>query len=107
MPGSIKTNAPRVFLYDLFRAWIKDNPVTMSNIKEGSPARTLLAKAAKYVHNGNFCTLHSIARFCRHEVNLNKHADVDRTMLISIKLVKYAENPPNSGPASKAVIKQK
>lgn len=43
-PGSIKTNAPRLFVHDIIREWIKLNPVKMSNVKDGSPAKLLLAK---------------------------------------------------------------
>ena len=42
--GSIKTNAPRHVVYDVIRAWIKDHPVEMKNIKTGSPALKLLSK---------------------------------------------------------------
>ncbi len=42
--GSIKTNAPRTFVHDVIREWIKTNPVMMKNVKEGSPAKSLLAK---------------------------------------------------------------
>lgn len=43
-PGSIKTDAPRVFVHDIIREWIKLNPVKMSNVKENSPAKVLLSK---------------------------------------------------------------
>lgn len=42
--GSIKTDAPRVFVHDIIREWIKTNPVKMSNVKDGSPAKVLLGK---------------------------------------------------------------
>jgi tRNA (guanine26-N2/guanine27-N2)-dimethyltransferase len=44
VPGSIKTNAPRTFVHDIIREWIKTNPVKMGNVKDGSPAKVLLAK---------------------------------------------------------------
>lgn len=45
--GSIKTNAPTQLIFDIIRKWIELNPVKMSNIKDGSPARVLLAKASQ------------------------------------------------------------
>ena len=43
MPGSLKTDAPRTFIHDIMREWIKTYPIKMENIKEGSPARKLLS----------------------------------------------------------------
>lgn len=42
--GSVKTNAPRAEIYDLFRTWIKANPVNPERLKEGSAAKGLLAR---------------------------------------------------------------
>jgi tRNA (guanine26-N2/guanine27-N2)-dimethyltransferase len=47
--GSIKTSAPRSFVYDAVREFIKKNPVKMDKIAEGSPARRLLEKPMTYV----------------------------------------------------------
>lgn len=47
MPGSLKTDAPRTFVHDIMREWIKQYPVKMENIKEGSPARKLLSIAQR------------------------------------------------------------
>ncbi|GAA99520.1 uncharacterized protein L969DRAFT_48089 [Mixia osmundae IAM 14324] len=41
--GSLKTDAPRSFLLAIIRKWIETHPVKLSNIKEGNPARILLA----------------------------------------------------------------
>lgn len=49
LAGSLKTNATRAQLHDIFRSWVKDHPVKLSNIKEGSPSLKLLAKEATYV----------------------------------------------------------
>lgn len=49
MAGSIKTNAPRSFVHDIVREWIKEHPVAMKNVKEGSPAKVLLAKEQRCV----------------------------------------------------------
>ena len=40
--GSIKTDAPTSFVFDILREWIKSNPVKMSNVKQNSPTRALL-----------------------------------------------------------------
>ena len=42
--GSVKTTAPRGVVYDLFRSWIKRNPVNKERLKEGSPAAGLLSR---------------------------------------------------------------
>ncbi|GAA5957958.1 hypothetical protein JCM3765_006215 [Sporobolomyces pararoseus] len=85
-PGSIKTDAPRVFVHDIIREWIKANPVKMSNVKENSPAKVLLAKEQT------------------HEVSLTPHPGVNKALLDNIKLVRYQMNPQaNWGPARAAV----
>ncbi|GAA6039525.1 hypothetical protein JCM8097_008367 [Rhodosporidiobolus ruineniae] len=84
--GSIKTNAPREFVHDIIREWIKANPVKMSNVKDGSPAKKLLEKAQV------------------HEVNLSPHPGAPAALLDNIKLVRYQHNPQaNWGPARAAV----
>lgn len=47
--GSLKTDAPREVVHDVFRKWIESNPVKLDNIKEGNPARVALAKERKWV----------------------------------------------------------
>ncbi|GAA6062517.1 hypothetical protein JCM10212_001567 [Sporobolomyces blumeae] len=85
-PGSIKTDAPRVFVHDIIREWIKENPVKMSNVKDGSPAKAMLAKAQTYT------------------VSLKSHPGVHKALLDNIKLVRYQMNPQaNWGPARAAV----
>lgn len=42
--GSVKTNAPRSFIYDIIREYIKTHPVRMDKIPENSKARPLIAK---------------------------------------------------------------
>ncbi|GAA6003324.1 tRNA (guanine26-N2)-dimethyltransferase [Rhodotorula paludigena] len=84
--GSIKTNAPRTFVHDVVREWIKTNPVKMSNVKEGSPAKMLLAQEQ------------------RHSVSLAPHPDVSTALLDNVKIVRYQMNPQaNWGPARAAV----
>ncbi|KPV73149.1 uncharacterized protein RHOBADRAFT_38776 [Rhodotorula graminis WP1] len=84
--GSIKTNAPRSFVHDVIREWIKEHPVKMSNVKDGSPAKVLLAKEM------------------RHEVSLKQHPDAGRRLLDDVKVVRYQMNPQaNWGPARAAV----
>lgn len=48
--GSIKTDAPRAFIFDVMREWIKVSPVSMKNVKAGSPTMRLLAKAQTCVN---------------------------------------------------------
>ncbi|BGP20352.1 hypothetical protein JCM10213_001594 [Rhodosporidiobolus nylandii] len=86
IPGSIKTDAPRTFVHDVVREWIKTNPVAMKNVKDGSPAKKLLAKEQT------------------HTVSLAPHPRVAEALLDNVKLVRYQHNPQaNWGPAKAAV----
>lgn len=62
--GSLKTNAPRSFIHEVMRAWVKMHPVKMQNIKEGQVAHRLLAKELRYVLSlaGRVSTNWKIAR---------------------------------------------
>ncbi|KAI0703622.1 N2,N2-dimethylguanosine tRNA methyltransferase [Cytidiella melzeri] len=83
-PGSLKTPAGRDVIHDIFRSWIKTNPVKMEKISEASPAQVLLAKEPKF------------------EANFKHHPD-SITQSAKFKLVRYQQNPtPNWGPATKA-----
>ncbi|KAF9052841.1 N2,N2-dimethylguanosine tRNA methyltransferase-domain-containing protein [Panaeolus papilionaceus] len=82
-PGSLKTTAARAVVLDIFRAWIKENPVRMDKISGTSPAQKLLAKEP---------TL--IADFTRHPDTVGARE--------TIKLVRYQDNPPNWGPKRRA-----
>lgn len=83
--GSIKTDAPWQFIFDTVRKWIETNPVTMSNIKEGSPARILLAKSPQS------------------QVDFSHNIAADKAMLGNLKVVRYQQNPTaNWGPQAKA-----
>ena len=42
--GSLKTTAPRSFVFDMMREWVKTHPVKMENVSVGQIARTLLEK---------------------------------------------------------------
>jgi len=42
--GSIKTDAPCSFMYDIVREHIKTHPVRMDKISEGSPSRRAINK---------------------------------------------------------------
>lgn len=42
--GSIKTNAPREFIFDIMRQFVKENPVRLDKIPKGNPAHVLLSK---------------------------------------------------------------
>ena len=41
--GSLKTDAPRSFLFDIVREYAKTNPVRLDKIAENSPAKVLNA----------------------------------------------------------------
>ncbi|KAM0787302.1 hypothetical protein ACM66B_007078 [Microbotryomycetes sp. NB124-2] len=84
--GSIKTNASRSFVHDIFREWIKKNPVNIKNVKEGSMAHRMLSKEQT------------------HEVDLTHNARVDQALMSHNKIVMYQMNPQaNWGPARAAV----
>lgn len=92
---------------DVIREWVKTNPVTMANIKEGSPARVLLAKEMTYVRFGlldeYFLTFSLCLRMDSHEIDLTYNKAVEEAMLLNIKLVRYQQNPTaNWGPQVKA-----
>ncbi|KAH7914686.1 tRNA methyltransferase [Hygrophoropsis aurantiaca] len=83
-PGSLKTNATREDIHDVFRSWIKSHPVKMEKVSEHSPTHKLLAKEP------------------RREANFNKHPQ-SVTQSSAVKLVRYQQNPtPHWGPGSKA-----
>ncbi|KAI8453031.1 tRNA methyltransferase [Phakopsora pachyrhizi] len=87
-PGSIKTDAPRKFLYDIMRKWIESNPVKLENIKEGSPGRVLLSKPITF------------------DVKFDWNEDVENRLMSDIKVVRYQSNPePNWGPKSRATAR--
>lgn len=52
LSGSLKTNAPRSFIFDIMREWVKEHPVKMENLKDGQIAHRLLSKAQGYVFFG-------------------------------------------------------
>jgi len=86
--GSLKTDAPRSFIFDMMREWIKMHPVKMENITAGQIARTLLEKPQQA------------------EVNFQKHAGVV-SRSSEIKLVRYQVNPTaNWGPKPRAKRKR-
>lgn len=82
-PGSLKTDAKRADIHDIFRSWIKENPVKMERIQEGTVAFNLLSKEP------------------RAPANFKHHPDAD-TGASQVKLVRYQMNPPNWGPGTKA-----
>ncbi|EAU88621.2 tRNA (guanine-N2-)-methyltransferase [Coprinopsis cinerea okayama7 len=83
-PGSLKTNATRKDVYDVFRGWIKTNPVRLDKVSENSPARALIAKEPSFI------------------ADFTKHPD-SVTPSSKVKLVRYQENPTSHwGPARKA-----
>ena len=84
--GSIKTTASRKELFDLWRCWIKSNPVKMESISPTSPAMRLLTKTAEREYNLT-----------------DEHADAKRIVEGSGKGTRYQMNPlPFWGPGSAA-----
>ncbi|KAG8800285.1 RNA methyltransferase tRNA(m5U54)methyltransferase [Serendipita sp. 398] len=85
--GSIKTTAPRSFVYDITREWIKTHPVKMENVSEGHIARKLLQRPQQA------------------EISFEKHPNaITRD---DVKLVRYQTNPtPNWGPKPRAKRKR-
>lgn len=84
LSGSVKTDAPRSFVYDIIRESAKTRPVRMDKIAEQSPTRTLLEKPMT------------------HTVDFTPHPDAKRYEKDG-KAVFYQVNPlPNWGPGSRA-----
>ncbi|GMK57270.1 hypothetical protein CspeluHIS016_0401040 [Cutaneotrichosporon spelunceum] len=82
--GSIKTNAPRSFIYDIVREHIKTNPVRMDKISENSPAREFVNKPMA------------------HTIDFTRHPDA-KDFEKPEKTVLYQLNPlPGWGPAARA-----
>ncbi|BEJ14874.1 hypothetical protein CspHIS471_0406410 [Cutaneotrichosporon sp. HIS471] len=82
--GSIKTNAPRSFIYDIVREHIKTNPVRMDKISETSPARAFVNKPMT------------------HTIDFTRHPDA-KDFEKPEKTVLYQLNPlPGWGPAARA-----
>jgi tRNA (guanine26-N2/guanine27-N2)-dimethyltransferase len=88
-PQSVKTDAPASVIWDIFRAWVKKNPVVMKNIAENSPARKILAKEPSI------------------EVDFTKHPEASAESR-NVNLVRYQVNPTaNWGPKARAGKKRK
>ncbi|KIM28758.1 hypothetical protein M408DRAFT_329214 [Serendipita vermifera MAFF 305830] len=86
--GSLKTTAPRSFVFDIMREWVKTHPVKMENVSVGQIARTLLEKPQK-----------AAVSFDKHPNTMSKSSEV--------KLVRYQTNPtPNWGPKPRAKRKR-
>ncbi|KAF8636686.1 hypothetical protein AX17_003491 [Amanita inopinata Kibby_2008] len=86
--GSLKTTASCHDVHDIFRSWIKLNPVKMETLSESSPSRFLLAIEPR-----------TIANFTRHPESV--------TPSHKVKLVRYQENPRYWGPGAKPRMKRK
>ncbi|KAH7889237.1 tRNA methyltransferase [Phlebopus sp. FC_14] len=82
-PGSVKTTASREEIYDVFRNWVKKNPVRMDRVSDNSPAHRLLSKEPKQPAN-----------FKRHPGTYTPSSQV--------KIIRYQQNMPNWGPGSRA-----
>lgn len=44
LSGSVKTNAPRSFIYDIIREYVKEHPVRLDKMSENSKARPFVLK---------------------------------------------------------------
>jgi tRNA (guanine26-N2/guanine27-N2)-dimethyltransferase len=98
LAGSLKTNAPIEFVHDIMREYIKTNPVKMSNIPDGNPAKVLLAKPQTWVMR----YVNSTRTDGRHTIDLTPHPDASK-LEKGEKVVYYQANPlPNWGPAARA-----
>ncbi|KAK2466885.1 hypothetical protein APHAL10511_001143 [Amanita phalloides] len=86
--GSMKTTASHHDVHDIFRSWIKLNPVKMETLSETSPSRRLLGIEPR-----------TIANFTKHPESI--------TTSTKVKLVRYQENPRNWGPGTKPNMKRK
>lgn len=97
LSGSIKTNAPRSFVFDMIRETVKTNPVRLDKVSETSPTRPLLAKAMTWV-------LRLYSANNSHTIDFTPHPDAKRfDNKAAQKVVLYQENPlPNWGPGSRA-----
>lgn len=83
VPGSLKTTASRAELHDIYRSWIKRNPVNIDKVSETSPAQKLLAPEPKI------------------EANFERHPRTV-TAASKVKIVRYQVNPlPNWGPGTR------
>ncbi|KAE9391642.1 N2 N2-dimethylguanosine tRNA methyltransferase [Gymnopus androsaceus JB14] len=83
-PGSLKTTGSSQDIMDVFRSWVKKNPI--KNVSETSPALRLLAKEPRV------------------EANFTKHPR-SVTSSSKVKIVRYPEMPANWGPGSRPVAK--
>ncbi|CAK9786160.1 TRM-domain-containing protein [Cutaneotrichosporon oleaginosum] len=82
--GSIKTNAPRSFVFDIVREHIKKNPVRMDKVAENSPVRAFVNKPMT------------------HTIDFTRHPD-SKAFEKPEKTVLYQLNPlPGWGPAARA-----
>ncbi|KAF8625803.1 hypothetical protein AX15_005190 [Amanita polypyramis BW_CC] len=86
--GSLKTTASHREVHDIFRSWVKLNPVKMGTLSENSPSRRLLAIEAG-----------TTAKFTKHPDSV--------TASNKVKLVRYQENPRNWGPGARPGAKRK
>jgi tRNA (guanine26-N2/guanine27-N2)-dimethyltransferase len=79
-PGSVKTDAPSSFIWDIMRAWVKKNPIKEEWLKEGSITKNILDKE------------------CETEISFALHPGA----VFDKSITRYQYNPPNWGPATKA-----
>ncbi|ODV91332.1 hypothetical protein CANCADRAFT_24269 [Tortispora caseinolytica NRRL Y-17796] len=83
VPGSIKTDAPFSFIWDVYREWIKEHPVSAAKLKDFTAAKAILEKSMT------------------HDVDLTL-ADAVKELKSRPKVARYPQNPANWGPKSRA-----
>ncbi|KAK7203841.1 N2,N2-dimethylguanosine tRNA methyltransferase [Myxozyma melibiosi] len=83
-PGAIKTDAGWDIVYDVMREFIKEHPVTESNIKQGSPATKILERREPKI-----------------KIDFTEHPDANPPSR-KIKITRYPHNPKNWGPLPRA-----
>ncbi|EJD02303.1 N2,N2-dimethylguanosine tRNA methyltransferase [Fomitiporia mediterranea MF3/22] len=90
LAGSLKTNATRQDVHDVFRGWVKEHPVKPESIPPNSPSSCLHGKTPRF------------------EANFSHHPLATSQLSTKVKLVRYQQNPtPNWGPGTRATGKRK
>ncbi|CAO1627771.1 unnamed protein product [Parajaminaea phylloscopi] len=111
--GSIKTDASRAQLYDIWRDWIdQGNPIKLEGISEGSPARALVLKGRRTAQESTGEPAAGVERGPARYVFEKEHPDAQGAMFSddfggagesTVKAVRYQQNPlPNWGPGTAA-----
>lgn len=115
-PGSIKTDAPRRFIYDLMKKWIESLAKKNSSSAVQNEAPVVDPKSAADQPPEKECkpdeTSHNpcrnptsvlLSKPSKFEINLDYNRQVEKALMTNLKIVRYQSNPlPNWGPKSRA-----